>query len=91
MWSSTAETTSTGTIPGTFCTEGFSNINIAFIISLLVDLGFQVSASFIHRTFAAVITDGGTHVRPDVYALPQLAVLQAAGALSDNERPVRWR
>lgn len=52
VWSSTADTTSTGTIPGTFCTEGFSNINIAFIISLLVDLGFQIYMLFLNWRFS---------------------------------------
>ena len=32
-----------GTIPSGFCAAGFDSLNIAFIISLLVDIVFQVN------------------------------------------------
>jgi hypothetical protein len=47
VWSSDATTTATttdssSTFPAGFCAAGFSSINVAFIVSLLVDLVFQV-------------------------------------------------
>ena len=43
IWSASAAANSTsGTIPSGFCGAGFSSLNAAFIISLLVDLGWQV-------------------------------------------------
>uniref|UniRef100_A0A8H7Y9W1 Uncharacterized protein n=1 Tax=Psilocybe cubensis TaxID=181762 RepID=A0A8H7Y9W1_PSICU len=46
LWNSTMAATTTtadsGSIPSGFCTLGFASLNTAFIISLLVDLVFQV-------------------------------------------------
>ncbi|KAI0815360.1 hypothetical protein BC629DRAFT_1731459 [Irpex lacteus] len=38
---------STGTFPSGFCTSGFSNLNAAFIVSLLIDLVFQIYMFFL--------------------------------------------
>lgn len=35
-----------GTVPSGFCTAGFSSLYAAFIVSLLIDLVFQVSNDF---------------------------------------------
>jgi hypothetical protein len=45
MWTSSTDTTaaaSTATLPTGFCSAGYTSLNAAFIISLLVDLVFQV-------------------------------------------------
>jgi len=47
VWSETGTTTATttdssATFPAGFCAAGFSSISAAFIVSLLVDLVFQV-------------------------------------------------
>jgi len=48
LWSATAVANSdTGTIPSGFCGAGLSSLNAAFIISLLVDLGFQMYMFFL--------------------------------------------
>lgn len=55
LWSSTNSTTSatdSGTIPSGFCTLGFSSLNTAFILSLLVDLVFQFYMFFLTWRFS---------------------------------------
>ncbi|KDQ63024.1 hypothetical protein JAAARDRAFT_363930 [Jaapia argillacea MUCL 33604] len=47
IWVSAAANTSTTSIPSTFCTSGFSTLFEAFIISLLVDLVFQLYMFFL--------------------------------------------
>ncbi len=44
MWTDTVETgtETSAQMPGGFCAAGFSNLNAAFIVCLLVDLVFQV-------------------------------------------------
>jgi len=44
---STPVNSSSGTIPDGFCTSGFSNLNAAFIVGLLIDLGFQFYMFFL--------------------------------------------
>ncbi|KAI0685075.1 hypothetical protein BC835DRAFT_1386137 [Cytidiella melzeri] len=44
---STATATSTSTFPSGFCTTGFSNLNVAFILGLLIDLVFQIYMFFL--------------------------------------------
>jgi hypothetical protein len=44
---STVTATSTSTIPSSFCSTGFSSLNAAFIISLLVDIAFQIYMFFL--------------------------------------------
>ncbi|KAH8094612.1 hypothetical protein BXZ70DRAFT_1001340 [Cristinia sonorae] len=51
LWSETAVANSTGTIPSGFCATGFASLNVAFIISLLVDLGFQMYMFFLMWRF----------------------------------------
>jgi len=41
-----------GALPGGFCAMGFSSLNIAFIISLLVDLAFQFYMYFLTWRFS---------------------------------------
>jgi hypothetical protein len=48
----TSNSTTTGSIPSGFCTLGFSSLNIAFIISLLVDLVFQFYMFFLTWRFS---------------------------------------
>jgi len=55
QWTDSAETTSgtsTGTIPSGFCTAGFSSLYSAFIVSLLVDLVFQMYMLFLNWRFS---------------------------------------
>jgi len=53
VWSSNAQYTSTTTtFPAGFCTSGFSSLNTAFIISLLVDLVFQIYMFFLVWRFS---------------------------------------
>lgn len=47
-----SQTTSTGSLPSTFCATGFSSLNVAFIISLLVDLAFQLYMFFLTWRFS---------------------------------------
>lgn len=49
---STTNATDSGTIPSGFCTLGFSSLNTAFIISLLVDLVFQFYMFFLTWRFS---------------------------------------
>lgn len=53
--------------PSGFCSTGFSNLNAAFIVALLVDLGFQVS-NFVPYIAPADCRD----------SLPRLSLLGAA-------------
>jgi hypothetical protein len=48
VWSSNAEYAANTSFPVGFCSAGFSSLNAAFIISLLVDLVFQVRARTDH-------------------------------------------
>ncbi|KAF9567859.1 hypothetical protein CPC08DRAFT_740050 [Agrocybe pediades] len=56
LWTSnvtmTATAEDTGSIPSGFCALGFSSLNIAFIISLLVDLVFQFYMFFLTWRFS---------------------------------------
>ena len=45
IWSSNAEYAAKASFPVGFCSAGFDSLNTAFIISLLVDLVFQVRSS----------------------------------------------
>jgi len=49
LWSDsvTAGVSDPGTIPSSFCTAGFSSLNTAFILSLLVDIVFQLYMFFL--------------------------------------------
>ncbi|KAG6842393.1 hypothetical protein C0991_007523 [Blastosporella zonata] len=54
VWTDTASTTVTasGSLPAAFCTTGFSSLNIAFIISLLVDIVCQIYMYFLTWRFS---------------------------------------
>ncbi|TDL28135.1 hypothetical protein BD410DRAFT_812165 [Rickenella mellea] len=52
QWSDTTPPDTGTTIPSGFCTAGFSSLNTAFIVSLLVDIGFQLYALFLNWRFA---------------------------------------
>jgi len=55
LWNSTTtatNSTTSGSIPSGFCTLGFSSLNTAFIISLLVDLVFQFYMFFLTWRFS---------------------------------------
>ncbi|KIP11702.1 hypothetical protein PHLGIDRAFT_21438 [Phlebiopsis gigantea 11061_1 CR5-6] len=44
--STSTDATDSGTLPAGFCSTGFANLYAAFIVALLVDLGFQVYMFF---------------------------------------------
>lgn len=67
--------------PDTICGPGFQSLNMAFIVSLIVDIAFQVRAPVSGRQRA---DDGRT---ADVRVLPQLALHEAVGALPADEGP----
>lgn len=50
LWTESVESgyETTASLPGGFCVAGFDNIMAAFVVSLLVDLGFQVSLTVRH-------------------------------------------
>jgi hypothetical protein len=55
LWTDEADTgnsTTSGTVPPGFCSAGFSSLNAAFIVSLLVDLVFQIYMFFMCWRFA---------------------------------------
>ncbi|KAL0951718.1 hypothetical protein HGRIS_008394 [Hohenbuehelia grisea] len=55
MWTeegAAASTTTQAQMPGGFCTTGFSTLNAAFIVSLLVDLVFQLYMYFLTWRFS---------------------------------------
>ncbi|KAF8899181.1 hypothetical protein BD779DRAFT_65650 [Infundibulicybe gibba] len=55
LWTDSAASgyqTSVSTVPVGFCTTGFSSLNAAFIIGLLVDLGFQIYMYFLTWRFS---------------------------------------
>ncbi|PPQ76489.1 hypothetical protein CVT24_011074 [Panaeolus cyanescens] len=54
LWtdSAAAGITNNGTLPSGFCAMGFSSLNIAFIVSLLVDLVFQAYMYFLTWRFS---------------------------------------
>jgi len=54
LWtdSATAGIPSSGSVPSGFCAMGFSSLNTAFILSLLVDLVFQVYMFFLTWRFS---------------------------------------
>jgi len=47
VWSSNAEYAAKSSFPVAFCSAGFDSLNAAFIISLLVDLVFQMYMFFL--------------------------------------------
>lgn len=66
-------------MPGGFCALGYGSLNTAFIVSLLVDIVCQVSSLKISQASKA-------NTVSDIYVLPGMAILQAAGALQPYER-----
>ena len=82
LWtaSATAGISTSGSLPSGFCGMGFSSLNTAFILSLLVDLVIQASSP---RPPA--------NSTLDVYVLFDMAFLEALGTLLDYERTVSWR
>ncbi|KAI0049296.1 hypothetical protein FA95DRAFT_1516289 [Auriscalpium vulgare] len=53
LWTSSAEAGyGSGSIPSAFCTNGFSSLNAAFIVSLIVDLVFQFYMLFLNWRFS---------------------------------------
>ncbi|TFK41909.1 hypothetical protein BDQ12DRAFT_710263 [Crucibulum laeve] len=54
LWSESAAAvnTSSDSFPSGFCTAGFSSLNVAFIIGLLVDLVFQIYMYFLTWRFS---------------------------------------
>jgi hypothetical protein len=53
LWpDSAATTTTTSTIPSSFCTSGFSSLNTAFIASLVIDLVCQIYMFFLTWRFS---------------------------------------
>ncbi|KAJ8084700.1 hypothetical protein PM082_003476 [Marasmius tenuissimus] len=54
LWSdeSTAQADNPGSMPVGFCGSGFSSIYLAFIVGLLIDLGFQLYMFFLNWRFS---------------------------------------
>jgi hypothetical protein len=53
LWTSSSEdSTTTGNLPAGFCISGFSSLNYAFIISLIVDLVCQLYMLFLNWRFS---------------------------------------
>lgn len=53
LWTSSSEdSTTTGNLPAGFCVSGFTSLNYAFIISLLVDLVCQLYMLFLNWRFS---------------------------------------
>jgi len=54
QWTSStnANVATTGSLPGGFCAVGFSSLNVAFIVSLLIDLVFQAYMYFMTWRFS---------------------------------------
>lgn len=66
--------------PGGICTQGFASLYTAVIVSLLVDMGFQVRRCGLlspKKADGCVLRDGFV----DIYAFPQLAVHGPLGKL----------
>jgi len=84
LWSDSG-ISDTGTIPSGFCAAGFETLNIAFIISLLVDIVFQVK-QFLFLGFWT----RGRHFILALHVFPCLAVLQTIGTLFEYEAFL-WR
>ena len=82
VWSSNAEYAAKSSFPVAFCSAGFDSLNAAFIISLLVDLVFQVRSHSDHRPYKTcprfLLTLVGPPPPPfpvpDVHVLPDLEV-----------------
>ena len=91
MWTADAAAAqasqSSGTVPVGFCAAGYSSFNIAFIVSLLVDIVFQVSCGALKLNAA----DSKENVLLDLHVLFDMAILEAAGALCWYERALPWR
>ena len=95
LWSASAAAgygTSSETFPTGFCAAGFSSLNVAFIVGLLVDLVFQVG-TFGHVCFVLPLglTETCDLTRAAVHVLHGLAVPEEARALLGHEGSVLWR
>lgn len=77
-------------LPAGFCTAGFSSLNTAFIVGLLVDLGFQVT-SIATVTYICDAHLFYSFFFADVHDVLELAILEAIRALSEHEGTFqRW-
>jgi hypothetical protein len=96
VWSSNAEYAAKSSFPAGFCTAGFSSLYTAFVISLLVDLVFQVRSRPDHNQWDAylVLIDPcraavAFLLVPDVYVLPFMEIPEAIRALRTCQ-DLRW-
>lgn len=79
--------------PSGFCASGFSSLNAAFIVGLVIDLVFQVRIRS-RLCYRGARTDEGWHARScdtDVHVLHGVALPEEARALLGHERAVLWR
>lgn len=53
LWTASAEAGyGTGTVPAGFCTSGYTTLNEAFIVALIIDLIFQMYMFFLNWRFS---------------------------------------
>ena len=71
------DNTATGNIPSGFCASGYSSLRAAFIVSLLIDLVFQVCLMIDECLFDL----GLTRLDTAVFVFPDLAVLEKVRTL----------
>lgn len=76
-----------GTVPSGFCTAGFSSLYAAFIVSLLIDLVFQVTFYYFKGLARLFVLTASLKqsLCLDVYALFELEVFQTPGTLPRDE------
>lgn len=57
LWTDSVDSgyATSASFPSGFCTAGLSSLNIVFIVSLLIDLGFQVSTAVPCVPFADLV------------------------------------
>lgn len=75
-------------MPGGICTPAFSSLFTAFIVGILVDIGFQVK---LPRYFSFLMLAETKEQHTVLYVLLELEVLQTLGALSRLQRTGRPR
>ena len=70
-------------MPGGICTPAFSSLFTAFIVGILVDIGFQV---WPYNTFIFLLLSDTNQSPTVVYVLLKLEILQILGALYRLQR-----
>jgi hypothetical protein len=52
LYNASTTDTTTGNLPTAFCSSGFSTLRLVFIVSLLIDIVFQLYAAFLNWRFS---------------------------------------